>query len=238
MGQWCLGPLQSRHLGTSHSSPSISSFVQSTLQHPLLESPSAAPLYFPESPWLSEISSLSKVISVLGKTRSHRVSHLGCRGAEFNILRCSACCRSSRTWIIVNRFSTIFGAFVPHFHLCFTHCMIPERLLNHPNSFHGGMCKLNAKFDADLLLYSLSHFKCNSHTVHMLTQWHLPPPLTSTVKVSTFMHTHSSALPLAARLHQCSTNCSCYINNGWAFSGQTLSCIWIYYRLHYSRVSG
>ena len=29
-----------------------------------------------------------------------------------------------------------------------------------------------------LFLFSLSHFECDSHTVHMLTQWHLPPPLT------------------------------------------------------------
>ena len=35
-------------------------------------------------------------------------------------------------------------------------CLIPKSLLNHLNSFHGGMFKLNAKFDADLLLYSLS----------------------------------------------------------------------------------
>ena len=43
---------------------------------------SAVPLYFPEShPW-SEISSLSKVILVLGKDRSHRVPNLGCNGAE------------------------------------------------------------------------------------------------------------------------------------------------------------
>ena len=42
--------------------------------------------------------------------------------------------------------------------------------LNHPNSFQGGMFKLNAKFDADLLLYLLSHFECDGHTVHMLTQ--------------------------------------------------------------------
>ena len=27
------------------------------------------------------------------------------------------------------------------------------------------------------LLYLLSHFECDSHTVHMLTQWHLSPPL-------------------------------------------------------------
>ena len=72
--------------------------------------------------------------------------------------------------------------------------------------------KLNAKFDAGLLLYSLSHFECNGHTVHMLTQQHLLPPLTSTVKSSLFMHAHSSLLSLAARLHQNHTNCSCYMS--------------------------
>ena len=49
--------------------------------------------------------------------------------------------------------------------------------LNHPNSFCGGMFKLNAKFDTDSLLYSLSHFECDGHTIHMLTQLHLPTPL-------------------------------------------------------------
>ena len=36
--------------------------------------------YFPESHWQSEISSLSKVILVLGKARSRRAPNLGCRG--------------------------------------------------------------------------------------------------------------------------------------------------------------
>ena len=67
-------------------------------------------------------------------------------------------------------------------------------LLNHPNSFHGRMCKLNAKFDADSLLHSLSHFECDDHTVHTLTQQHLRPPLTSTMKSSLFMYVHSSPL--------------------------------------------
>ena len=48
----------------------------------LSQSPSAVPLYFPESHLQSEISSLSEVIVVLGKARSHRVPNLGCRGAE------------------------------------------------------------------------------------------------------------------------------------------------------------
>ena len=44
--------------------------------------PSAAPLYSPESHQRSEISSLPKVILVLGKVRSHRVPNPRCRGTE------------------------------------------------------------------------------------------------------------------------------------------------------------
>ena len=101
-------------------------------------------------------------------------------------------------------------------------------LLNHPNSFWRGMSKLNAKFDADLLVYLLGHFECDSHTVRMLTQWRLPPLLTSTVKSSLFTHVPSRPLSLAARLHQCHKNHSHYINNGWTFSGQKsyISCIY------------
>ena len=44
--------------------------------------PSAALLYFPESQRRSEISSLSKVILVLGKARSLRVPNLGYSGSE------------------------------------------------------------------------------------------------------------------------------------------------------------
>ena len=83
------------------------------------------------------------------------------------------------------------------------------------------MFKLNAKFDADSLLYSFSHFECHGHTVHMLTQRHWLHPLTSTVKSSLFIYAHSSPLSLPARLHQCCTNYSRYINNGWTFSRQT-----------------
>ena len=63
------------------------------------------------------------------------------------------------------------------------------------------MFELNTKFDADSLLYLLSHFECDGHTVHVLTQWYLLPPLTSTIKPSLFMHTHSGVLSLAVRLH-------------------------------------
>ena len=69
-GQWCLSRLQSRHLWE------LTQFSQS---------PSTDLLYFPESHQWSEISSLSKVIFVLGKARSCRSPNLGlqiCNGAE------------------------------------------------------------------------------------------------------------------------------------------------------------
>ena len=62
----------------------------------------------------------------------------------------------------------------------------------------------------------------------MLTQWHLPPPLTGSVKSSLFTHAHSSPLSLAARLHQCHSNPYHYFNNGWAFSGQASCRLLIY----------
>ena len=54
----------------------------------------------------------------------------------------------------------------------------------------------------------------------MLTQWHLLPSLTSTVKSSLFTQAHSSPVFFAARLHQCHANHSHYINNDWTLSRQ------------------
>ena len=90
-------------------------------------------------------------------------------------------------------------------------------LLNHPNSFRGGMFKLNTKSDADFLLYSLSHFwmqwphSTRAHSMASTTS------ADSTVKLSLFIYAHSSPLSLAARLHWCSINHSHCINNGWTF---------------------
>ncbi|KAF6119835.1 hypothetical protein HJG60_010221 [Phyllostomus discolor] len=141
----------------------------------------------------------------------------------FNILRCSTCCIPSTTWITFNRFLTIFKAFVPYFHLCCTHCIVPESLLSRPNSFCRGMFKLNIKSDADSLLYLLSHFECNGHTVHILTQWCVLSPLTSTVKLSLFMHVHSVYSPwLPGYIDVAQSVFVTLINNGWTFSGQTL----------------
>ena len=104
-------------------------------------------------------------------------------------------------------------------------------LLTHLNISCRGMFKLNTKFDADSLLYLLSHFECHSHTVHMLTQWHLLPSFTSTVKLSLFMHADSSPCSLATKLYQWGANCSHCINNGWTFSRHT-SYSYLKYNIH------
>ena len=110
--------------------------------------------------------------------------------------------------------------------------------MNHLNSFCGEMFKLNVKFDADSLLYSFSHFQYDGHTVHMLIQWCLPPILTSTVKLSLFMHAHSSPLSLADGLHRCDTNFSYYIKNGWMFfqTDFILQEAWVSLFVYYSKV--
>ena len=141
------------------------------------------------------------MILVLGKARSHRVPNLGCSGGWGerishldDLMFCQKLCMRHDAWA---------GA------LLWWSCQSPAAhshgFLNHWHSFYSGMFKLNAKFDADSLLYSLSHFECDGHTVHMLTQRRLPPPLTSTVKSSLFTHAHSSPLSLATRLHWCRT---------------------------------
>ena len=129
------------------------------------------------------------MILVFGKARSHRVPNLVCSGAKppgwFDMLPKN--CMKCDAWV---------GALL--WWSCQSTVAHSHGLLKHPNSFRGRMFKLNTKSDIDSLLYSLSHFECHSHTVHMLTQWHLLPPVTSTVKSSLFTHVHSSPLSSAA----------------------------------------
>ena len=152
IGQWRPSPL---HLGTWD----LTQFSQL---------PSVAPSYFPESHQQSEASSLSKVILVLGKARSHRALNLGCSRAGspgwFDVSPKKLCMRHV-AWVGTLSW---WSCQSPVTHSC--------SLLSHLNNFHRGMCKLNPKSDADSLLYLLSHFECNSHTVHMLPQQYLLPP--------------------------------------------------------------
>ena len=153
------------------------------------------------------------MILVLRKARSHRVPSLGQYGAE------------SPGWFEVS--SKNSAQDVMH-EWVFCH----DEAANHQlpiaaaywiiQIFSMEECSSLTQNLTDSLLYSLSHFECDSHTVHMLTQWHLLPSLTSTLKSSLLTHAHSNLLSLAARLHQCHANYFCCINHGWTFSRQTL----------------
>ena len=98
------------------------------------------------------------------------------------------------------------------------------RLLNHPDSFCGGMFKLNTKLDADSLLYILNvmatQYTCSLkgvHHSHWLVQW---SRLCSHMRIPG----HSPWLPGCIDVAQ---NCSRYVNNGWTSSGQTLYIFWV-----------
>ena len=121
------------------------------------------------------------------KARSCRVPNLGCRRAEspgwFDVMPKKLCTRFD-TWAGVSSWWS-----------CQSPVAHSWSLLNHQISLCGGVFKLNTKLDADSLLYSLSHFECDGHTVHTLTQRHPLPPLTSTVKSSLFTHVHPVLSP-------------------------------------------
>ena len=150
------------------------------------------------------------MILVLGKAKSHRVPNLGCSGAEsprwfdvstknsaWNIMHEWACCHEEAANHQLPTASAFWIIWIVSVEECSS---LKQNLMQ-------------------IQFALLTHFECDGHTVHMLTQLCLPPPpLTSTVKSPLFMHTHSSPL---SRLHQCGEDCSHYVNDGWAFSRQT-----------------
>ena len=184
-----------------------------TLCDPLLESPWAVTVIIS---WISSmvwnLFPFKGDFSWGGKARSRSVLNLGCRGAE------------SPGWFNVSPKNSAGDVMHEPARCC-------DEPANHPLPtavafwiiwiVSSEKCSRLMQIVCRSVALHVSHFECDSHTVRMLTQQHLPPPLTSTVKLSLFTHVHSSPLSLAASLHRCFANCSCYINNGWTFSIQT-----------------
>ena len=135
--------------------------------HTVLPITISCPVVFPESHQWSEISSLSKVIWVLGKARRHRAPNLGCSRA------------GSPGWFDVSQKNSARDVMHKQAHC---HDEVANHQLPIAKAFwviwivSRGRLKSYTKFDADLLLYSLSHFECDNYTVHMLTLWPLLPP--------------------------------------------------------------
>ena len=87
------------------------------------------------------------MILVLGKARILREPNMGCRwGWVTWVIWCftKKLCTRCDAWASMLSWWSCQSALA---HSC--------SLLNHPNSFWGGMFKLNAKFDADSSLYSV-----------------------------------------------------------------------------------
>ena len=92
--------------------------------------------------------------------------------------------------------------------------------LDHLNTFCGGMFKLKAKFDADLLLYFLSHFECDIHTIHMQSTASTTPTDQYSEVVIVQACSFQSTL-LGCQVASMSCKPFLYINNGCTFSRQT-----------------
>ena len=129
--QWYLCPLQSRHLGTSHSSPVAIS----------------CPIIFC---WIS--STIWSLFSFKGDFNFGKSQKL--QGAESGLYG------DLVTWVIwcfTKKLCMSCDARIGI--MSWWSCQSPVvhsySLLNHLNSFHRTMFKLNAKFDADSLLYSV-----------------------------------------------------------------------------------
>ena len=99
----------------------------------------------------------------------------------FNILRCSVCCRPSRMWITFNRFLTIFEAFVPHFHLRCTHCIVPKSFWIIPivsveecSSFRQNLMQVHCYIRSVILKAVATQYTCSLNGIycpHWLVQW-------------------------------------------------------------------
>jgi len=79
-------------------------------------------------------------------------------------------------WFAVHWCAAIFEAVVPLFNLCDAHGIVPESLLNLPNSFYLGIGKLLGKFDAISLLKSFRHFAIidnpmSVHNTYTIIEW-------------------------------------------------------------------
>ena len=138
------------------------------------------------------VSSFSKVILVLEKARSCRAPNLDCRVAE------------SPGWFDVSQKNSAQD--VMHEWAC--NC---DEAANHQLSIARAFwtiqivsmdqCSRLTENLMQIRCSPLCHFECYRHRTHMLTQWNVPPSLTSAVKSLLFMHVHSSPLYLAAMLH-------------------------------------
>jgi len=97
-------------------------------------------------------------------------------------------------WFAVHWCAAIFEAVVPLFYSCDTHGIVPESLLNLSNSFHLGITKLLAKFNAIPLLKSFHHFAIIDNPTSVHNMYTIIDRLTLSVGGKKFTHAHKCSL--------------------------------------------
>ena len=194
------------------------------------QSLSASPSYFPEPHWWSEISSLSKVILILGKARSCRVPNLGCRVSKspgwsyvlpkksaLDVMHEQAYCHDEAA----NHQLPIAVAFWIIWIISAEEC----------SSLTQNLMQIHCSSSSVILNVMTTQYACSLNGVyhpHGLVWWSCH---------CSHMYIHNSPLFLASRLLQSAANYSHNINSGWTFSGQTI-CILFLGRLYISNDSG
>ena len=134
IGQWYLSPLQSRHLGTSHSCPNhhhLPHHIFLNLFNGLNSPPFQRWFQFGEKP---EVTG-HQIWVVAG------MSHLGNLMFHQKLFTRHGAWAGTLWW---------WSCQSPVAHTC--------GLLNHPKSFHRGMPELNARFDADFIALLIQSF--------------------------------------------------------------------------------
>ena len=195
-GQWRLSPLQSRHLGTSHSSPNC---------HQL-------PVVFS---WiLLKVWSLFPFKGDFSFGKSQKLQGT----------------KSGLWWGLSHLGDLMFRKKTLHETWCVSGCVVMNLPVTSCPFLWPSESSIQSMEECSSLMQNLMQTHCSTRSV-ILNATATPytcslngvycPHWVSTMKLTLFMHLHSSPFSLAARLHQWCANRSCYINNGSTFSRQT-----------------
>ena len=165
-------------------------------------------MYFPESHWRSEISSLSKVILLLAKAYSRRAPNLGCSGAEslgwFDILP------KNSAWDVMREQASCGDEAANHqLPIAAAFWIIQIVSVEECSSFMQNMMQSHCSTCSVILNATATQYTCSLNGVycpHWLVQWSC--------------HCSCMCIPVLSRWLP-GVQTSGYINNGWTFSRQT-----------------
>ena len=154
------------------------------------------------------MSSLSKVILVLGKVRISRAPNLGYSGAE--LPGCFDISPKNCAWDMVHEQACCDKAANDQLPIAAGFWTIQIVSMEECSSLTQNLMQIHCSTCSVILNVMATQYTCSLNSVycpHWLVQW----------SHHCSCMQHSSPLSLAARFHQCCANHSHYINNDWTF---------------------